>query len=317
MKDHTELVSPSKKSSGRDFKDIAWSFWSAASVFSKKWQKWRRKQKAKKQERGSPSVMLPVMKPADHYFGETQSEYGFGRCSCDTDLRFSLDAARFSLDVARMSLDNTRHSFEMPRASWDGHLIGRSSFQWMPMIAAVVEDSPPPACAPRTDMQIPVEMPGSINDDEALPGGSAQTRDYYLDSSTRRRRKSLDRSNPIRKTAAAIVAEMEELKSMKNAKVTPATANHYLQGTGKLTSGDKDSLRDPIPSLNHSDSLQDDWSEMFETALRGNGHVVGNDNQKGAEVKKSRKWGKGRNIWTFIQRRAGERHNKDIENDDS
>jgi hypothetical protein len=44
-----------------------------------------------------------------------------------------------------------------------------------------------------------------------VPGGSAQTRDYYSDSSSRRR-KSLDRSNSIRKTAAAVVAEIDELK---------------------------------------------------------------------------------------------------------
>ncbi|KAI4303796.1 hypothetical protein MLD38_039389 [Melastoma candidum] len=316
MKDHIDLDLQAKKSSGRDFKDIAGSFRSAASVFSKKWQKWRRKQKEKKQERGSRSVILPVMKPAGRHFRETQSEYAFGRRSCDTDPRFSLDVARFSLDVARMSLDDTRHSFEMPRASWDGHLIGRSSFQRMPTIAAVVEDSPPPARVPRTDMQIPVEMPASINDEEMTPGGSAQTRDYYLDSSTRRR-KSLDRSNSIRKTAAAIVAEMDEVKSIKNAKVTPATADHYLQGTGKLTTGDKDSLRDPIPNLNHSNSLQDDCSEMFDLAFRENGPVVRNDNQKGSEAKKSKRWGKGWNIWAFIQRRAGGGHNKDIENDDS
>jgi hypothetical protein len=51
-----------------------------------------------------------------------------------------------------------------------------------------------------------------INEDEtSVPGGSAQTRDYYSDSSSRRR-KSLDRSNSIRKTAAAVVAEIDELK---------------------------------------------------------------------------------------------------------
>ncbi|MED6210374.1 hypothetical protein PIB30_063485, partial [Stylosanthes scabra] len=46
MKEHIDLDSNAKKSSGRDFKG---SFWSAASVFSKKLQKWRQKQKLKKQ----------------------------------------------------------------------------------------------------------------------------------------------------------------------------------------------------------------------------------------------------------------------------
>jgi hypothetical protein len=47
-----------------------------------------------------------------------------------------------------------------------------------------------------------------------VPGGSAQTRDYYSDSSSRRR-KSLDRSNSIRKIAVAVVAEIDELKSVE------------------------------------------------------------------------------------------------------
>ncbi|KAI4331703.1 hypothetical protein MLD38_029860 [Melastoma candidum] len=318
MKDCMDLDSHGKKSSGRDFKEIAGSFWSAASVFSKKWQKWRRKQKMKKQERGGRSSMLPVVKPAGRHFRETQSEvadYGFGRHSCDTDPRFSLDAARFSLDAGRMSLDDPRHSFEMPRASWDGYLIGRSSFQRMPTIASVVEDSPPPARVPRTDMQIPVEMPAAMNsvfeEDETIPGGSAQTRDYYLDS-TSRRRKSLDRTNSIKKTAAAVVAEMDELKSVKNAKVTPATAEHYLQGTSKIMTGDKESMRDPIPKLNHSHSLRDDRTHMFDMAFHDSGFVIGNSDQKGTP-KKSWRWGKGWNIWAFIHRRTGGGgHHKDI-----
>ncbi|QCE11883.1 Uncharacterized protein family UPF0503 [Vigna unguiculata] len=112
MKDHMDLDSQTKKTSGRDLKG---SFWSAASVFSKKLQKWRQKQKMKKRERNGVVVgsgtLLPVEKPIARQFRETQSEiadYGFGRRSCDTDPRFSLDAARMSFD------------FEEPRASWDG-----------------------------------------------------------------------------------------------------------------------------------------------------------------------------------------------------
>nr|DAD28068.1 TPA_asm: hypothetical protein HUJ06_029536 [Nelumbo nucifera] len=47
MKDHIDLDShgkkPPGKPPGRDLKEIAGSFWLAASIFSKKLQKWRRK----------------------------------------------------------------------------------------------------------------------------------------------------------------------------------------------------------------------------------------------------------------------------------
>ncbi|KAF8042355.1 hypothetical protein BT93_A0852 [Corymbia citriodora subsp. variegata] len=304
MKDHIDLDSQAKKSSGRDFKEIAGSFWSAASVFSKKWQNWRRKQKMKKRDNGSGSATLPVEKPIGRQFRETQSEiadYGFGRRSCDTDPRFSLDAARISFDAARMSFDDPRYSFDEPRASWDGHLIGKS-FPRMPTMVSVVEDSP--VHVSRTDTQIPVEEPmNCVNEGESLPGGSAQTRDYYLDSSSRRR-KSLDRSNSIRKTAAAVVAEIDELKSGKNAKVSPATAE-YFQGSKPVVPD-----RESRDSISNSNSMRDDCSDMFDIAFRDNASIVNNGDQKGS--KKSRRWGKGWSIWGFIHRRGG---NKD-ENDD-
>ncbi|XP_057512338.1 protein OCTOPUS-like [Actinidia eriantha] len=292
MKDHIDLDSQTmKKPSG---------FWSAASVFSKKWHDWRQKQKLKqKRSRGGGGVAaLPVEKPISRQFRETQSEiadYGFGRRSCDTDPRFSLDAGR-------ISFDDPRYSFDEPRASWDGHFVGRS-FPRIPPMLSVVEDSPV-AHIPRSDSQIPVEEPVNCVNDESVPGGSAQTREYYSDPSSRRR-KSLDRSSSIRKTAAAVVAEIDEMKAVSNAKVTPATGD-YFQGT-KVLVGERD-LRD---SISHSNSLRDDYSETFELGFRDNGSVIGNGESKGS--KKSRRWGKAWNILGFIHRRSGGNKDEDEE----
>ncbi|CDP06515.1 unnamed protein product [Coffea canephora] len=280
MKDHIDLDSQAKKpSGGGGVREIAGSFWSAASVFSKKWHNWRRKQKMKKRSNGELSATLPVEKPISRQYRETQSEiadYGFGRRSCDTDPRFSLDAGR-------ISFDDPRYSFDEPRASWDGYLIGRS-FPRMPPMLSVVEDAPAVHVS-RSDSQIPVEEPNvlgmncPVNDDEAVPGGSAQTREYYSDSSSRRR-KSLDRSSSIRKTAADVVAEIDEMKGASNAR----DAN--------------------------SSSLRDDYSETFELrSLRDNASVVGNGEGKGP--KKSRRW--SWKIWGFIHRRNG--GNKDEDDD--
>ncbi|XP_059647151.1 protein OCTOPUS-like [Cornus florida] len=297
MKDHIDLDSQPKKPSGRDLKEIAGSFWSAASVFSNKWNKWRQKQKLKKRNAGGEST-LPIEKPIARQFRETQSEiadYGFGRRSCDTDPRFSLDAGR-------MSLDDPRYSFDEPRASWDGYLLSRN-FPRLPPMVSVVEDDPVVHVS-RTDTQIPVEEPiNGVNDEQTLPGGSAQTKEYYSDNS--RRRKSLDRSNSIRKTAAAVVAEIDEMKGVSNAKVSPATID-YFNGT-KLLVGDRD-LRDM-----HSNSLRDDCSETFELGFGDNASVVGNGEPKG--LKKSRRWSKAWNIWGFIHRRSG--GNKDEEEEEN
>ncbi|KAJ6407772.1 hypothetical protein OIU84_011131 [Salix udensis] len=178
----------------------------------------------------------------------------------------------------------------------------------MPTMVSVVEDAPVNVVS-RSDTQIPVEEPprmsmNSINEDdedETVPGGSVQTRDYYSDSSSRRR-KSLDRSNSIRKTAAAVVAEIDELKAVSNAKVTPATVD-YIHGP-KLVVPDRD-FRD-----SNSNSLRDDCSESFDMGFRDNASVVGNGERKG--VKKPRRWSKAWNIWGFIHRRSV---NKDEDED--
>ncbi|KAJ6699484.1 hypothetical protein OIU79_012694 [Salix purpurea] len=277
MKDHIDLDSQAKKTSGRDFKEIAGSFWSAASVFSKKLQKWRQKQKLKKQRNGGPgSATLPVEKPIGRQYRETQSEiadYGFGRRSCDTDPRFSLDAGR-------ISFDDPRYSFDEPRASWDGYLTGRT-FPKMPTMVSVVEDAPVNVVS-RSDTQIPVEEPprmsmNSINEDDE------------------------DETVPW-KTAAAVVAEIDELKAVSNAKVTPATVD-YIHGP-KLVVPDRD-FRD-----SNSNSLRDDCSESFDMGFRDNASVVGNGERKG--VKKPRRWSKAWNIWGFIHRRSV---NKDEDED--
>ncbi|KAF5737222.1 hypothetical protein HS088_TW13G00101 [Tripterygium wilfordii] len=295
MKDHIDLDSQAKKPSGRDLKEIAGSFWSAASVFSKKWQKWRQNQKVKKRRNdGGGSATLPVEKPIGRQYRETQSEiadYGFGRRSCDTDPRFSLDAGR-------ISIDDPRYSYDEPRASWDGYLTGRNlaASTRMPTMLSVVEDAP--VHVSRSDTQIPVEEhKSSTDEDGTLPGGSMQTREYYSDSFSRRR-KSLDRSNSIRNTAAAVVADMDEMKSVSNAKVTPATVDYF------------NGLKLPDMKDCYSNSLRDDCSETFEIGFRDNASVVGNGERKG--TKKSRRWSKAWNIWGFIHRRS---INKDEDDD--
>ncbi|KAF8098794.1 hypothetical protein N665_0257s0008 [Sinapis alba] len=309
MKDYIDLDSHTKKPSVRR------SFWSAASVFSKKLQKWRQNQKLKKRRNGGDhrpgSARLPVEKPIGRQLRDTQSEiadYGYGRRSCDTDPRFSLDAGRFSLDagrfsvdIGRISLDDPRYSFDEPRASWDGSLIGRTMFPPAarppppPSMLSVVEDAPPVhRHVTRTDMQIPVEEPppppqvlnqaNNVTDPVIIPGGSIQTRDYYTDSSSRRR-KSLDRSSSIRKTAAAVMADMDEPKP-------PASNSSAI----------------PIDNSYGVETIDNGF--LREPAITGERKVNSNDNNK-----KSRRWGKW-SILGLIYRKSVNKYEEEEEEEE-
>ncbi|XP_010468834.1 PREDICTED: UPF0503 protein At3g09070, chloroplastic [Camelina sativa] len=318
IKDYIDLDSQTKKPSVRR------SFWSAASVFSKKLQKWRQNQKMKKRRNGGDhrpgSARLPVEKPIGRQLRDTQSEiadYGFGRRSCDTDPRFSLDAGRFSLDagrfsvdIGRISLDDPRYSFDEPRASWDGSLIGRTAFPPAarapppPSMLSVVEDAPPPVHrhVARADMQFPVEEPpppvvnqaNGVSDPVVIPGGSIQTRDYYTDSSSRRR-KSLDRSSSsMRKTAAAVVADMDEPKLSVSSAIS---IDAYSGG----------SMRDNNYAVENTDN-----GFFREPAMMGGERKVNsNDNSN----KKSRRWGKW-SILGLIYRKSVNKYEEEEEEED-
>ncbi|CAA7051066.1 unnamed protein product [Microthlaspi erraticum] len=316
MKDYIDLDSQTKKPSVRR------SFWSAASVFSKKLQKWRQNQKLKKRRNGGDhrpgSARLPVEKPIGRQLRDTQSEiadYGFGRRSCDTDPRFSLDAGRFSLDagrfsvdIGRISLDDPRYSFDEPRASWDGSLIGRTAFPPAarppppPSMLSVVEDAPVHRHVTRSDMQIPVEEPpapqvanlaNNVSDPVIIPGGSIQTRDYYTDSSSRRR-KSLDRSSSIRKTAAAVVADIDEPKlsvSNSSAVSIDAYSGSMRENNYTVEPTDNGFFREPAVMIGER---------------KGNS----NDNNK-----KSRRWGKW-SILGLIYRKSVNKYEEEEEEEE-
>ncbi|GER25956.1 hypothetical protein STAS_01566 [Striga asiatica] len=298
MKDHIDIINThEKKTSG---------FWAAASVFSKKWRhKWRRKQKSKKPLiNGTNFATLPVEKPISRQYRETQSEiadYGFGRRSCDV-------APRFSLDAARASLDDPRYSFDEPRASWDGHLIIGRSFPRMHPMVSVMEDTSPAGArqVPRSDMQIPVEG-NSVNcanegESVVVPGGSMQTREYYLDSSSSRRRKSLDRSSSMRKSVV-LGSEPDELRLIS----TDCFHGAKVMVEGENNNDSTNNLRDSSVNSQSFSRGDDCCSETFELGSGVFGGESGNSfvgSEEKKESKKSRRW--SWRIWglSFINRRS-------------
>ncbi|GMH09777.1 hypothetical protein Nepgr_011618 [Nepenthes gracilis] len=239
MKDGINLFSQNKKMGSRDFKEFTGSFWSAVSVFSKKLRAWTRKHR-KMKKHGGPNVAQVAKKinACRNNNWEAQSEmadYGFGWRSCHIDPRFSLDPGRFSFDTGRISLDAGQISLDDPRK----------------------------------DNQTPVEdrQPSdSINKKEnSMPGGA---KNYYSYSFSRRRN-SLDRSSYIRMTAAAVVAEMNDMKSISNAKVCPAAID-YFHGAKAAAVGDRE-LKD-----SNSNWARNDCCESIDMICRDN--ALGEEN---------------------------------------
>ncbi|XP_022754203.1 UPF0503 protein At3g09070, chloroplastic-like [Durio zibethinus] len=255
MKEFIDLEWGSKETSGK-------SLWEAASVFSKKLRKWGNKQRKKKEKIES----LVLEKANKRGLRETQSEIGeyglFGRRSCDTD-------PRLLVDIGRLSVDDSRFSFDEPRASWDGCLIGKQNPKVNKEGNAAGEE----------------RLSVVKEEERSNPGGSAQTRDYYADSLTRRRR-SFDRSASNRKIS---LEEAEGVKSsILNAKVSPETVG--LFHGAKLLVTEKE-LRDS------------NWYSNMESGSKDVDFVAAGVGQKGFNLKKTMGWKNVWSIWGLIQRR--------------
>lgn len=288
MKEFIDLEIRSGKNAGRDSSRT--SFWDAASVFSKRLRKWKRKQKLKRNNadceggvvtgNGGGLRSMEVEKQRRRNLRETQSEvgeYGLSLCrrSCDTDPRLSVDDSRFSFDA--------------PRASWDGYLIGKTCSRFSPMVAI-------------NDDRVLVEEEEDEEGEEEVvenlescggglhPGGSAETKHYYSD----RRRRSFDRSNPRRKSA--VIGDVDELRVISNAKVSPATTELFYGAKVLITEED---LRDANLKPKNSVNVQSDC-RTGSASKEACDVEIGND-QKGTN--KFHKWGKLWNKLGLVQKR--------------
>lgn len=175
MKEFIDLEWRSKRSGGRDFKDIAGSVWEVASVFSKKLRKWGQKQKIKKHNNGGGFV--EVEKRSERRpWRDTQSE--IGRRSCDTEPRLSVDVARYS--------------FDEPRASWDGYFIGKAYPRLVTPMVSVDERMSPGGSAQTKDYY-----------------------SESMSTSLQRRRRSFDHSNLHRKGGGVEFDELKLVSNAK------------------------------------------------------------------------------------------------------
>ncbi|KAG4947540.1 hypothetical protein JHK87_043547 [Glycine soja] len=107
--------------------------------------------------------------------------------------------------------------FKELRVSWDSYLMTRTTllFATVPTIQVLKNDSLISVAEPKYEDTLTLTLTLNLNPDPYanLPGGSAQTKEYYSYSSSCRR-KSLDRSSSIRRIIGVVV-EMDELKTPK------------------------------------------------------------------------------------------------------
>ena len=205
--------------------------------------KWKRKLNLKRNHRHSDVAgadVCSIEKLGFKSLQETQLEVGeydfaLGRRSCDTDPRLTVDDSRFS--------------FEPHRASWDGSLIGKAYPRVSPMVR--VGDK----------VLVEEEEEGDMTlekGEECCPGGSAQTKHYYSD--WHRRRRSFDVSNSRRKL---IMGDVDELRVISNAKVSPATTELFYGAKVLIT---ENGLRDV--NLKSSDSVMGSSSKVDACVLQ-------------------------------------------------
>ncbi|KAL2898785.1 hypothetical protein RDABS01_028359 [Bienertia sinuspersici] len=308
-----ELKDNSKGNGGnnkKDLKEIAGSFWVAASVFSKKFQKWGKKQKRESDCNGKDGsnggVGLGEMKLENlrgRRLRDTQSEvgdYGFGRRSCDTDPRgsvdfgrasidcggfgrkscdsdprFSIDLGRASVDCGRISVDEAnRGEFDAPRASWDGYMLGgRPALSRngngngngnVPMVS-VIENA----------MATVYGFDNRVLNEGKMKVENGGDRDQW--------RNGIDRSCSVKKDVGVI--ENGEAKGLLNSRVSPAAIGIFNGTKLLITEKELNEWR-----LNSNSLREDDSSESFETASKDLASVSSSSNGKG--FKKCRQWSK-------------------------
>ncbi|KAI3423707.1 hypothetical protein J3R85_010924 [Psidium guajava] len=179
VREFIDLEWERKKRRDKDLKGL----WGVAAVFTDKWRKWRRREKITNRgplglvNGGNVAIGEEVVdkdKVNAGELGDMRTEAGervIGRRSCDLE-----------------RVNGGRISYDVPRASLDGHMIGRSSMyrHLNPAVSAVndvklVDDQ-------SEDGVLVEEKLSCVDENSKIPGGHLQTRYYYKEPPALQRR---------------------------------------------------------------------------------------------------------------------------------
>ncbi|KAL1308593.1 hypothetical protein AAHE18_17G118100 [Arachis hypogaea] len=278
MKEFIDLEIRNKKNGARDLK----SFWGAASAFSEKLRKWKWKHKLKKRRSFGGRVSV------DNYARlscDSRLYVDEGRISVDNNSQFPDAYRRLLVDTGRISVDSDLQAkFD---ASWDGKQCERLS----PVDRVLIEGNSIAGSSPAP-----------------TPGGSAEAKGYY------KGRRSFDRSSSRRRQSTA---EVNELRMLSNAKVSPAT-NELFYGA-KLLGSEKKDLdlgNGNVKSLSDFKGECVMGSASKDDDLNNDVNGAGTGNHKGS--KKDHKW---RRVWSkfgsIVQRREEDKVKLNVQGSES
>ncbi|KAF8018856.1 hypothetical protein BT93_H3676 [Corymbia citriodora subsp. variegata] len=276
----------------REFIDLEWEskkrrdkdlrgFWGVAAVLTDKLRKWRRKEKITNL---GPIVLVNGGKVAIGEEGVDKDKVDLGELG---DVRTEVGECRIgrrSCDWERVN--GGRISYDVPRASLDGHMIGRSSTyrHLNPAVTAVnnvklVDD--------QSEDEVSVEEQMSCVDENGKsPGGCLQARHYYNEPpALQMRRRSVD-----------------DAKLLPSLKPSP-TAAELFYGT-KLLITEQELMDWRLKSVK-----QDDLTTL-ESAFQNAAPFVGRQDQKRCKKLQLLGWRKAWNTWSLMHSR-GERTDVD------
>lgn len=291
----------------REFIDLEWErkkrrdkdlrgFWGITAVFTDKLRKWRKKEKMT--NRGPTGLVnggnvgigeerVDKDKVNLGELGDTTTEVGecgIGRRSCDLE---GVNGGRISHDV--------------PRASLDGHMIGRSSmYRHLNPAVSTVNDVK--LVNDQSEDGVSTEEKSSCVDENVKsPGGCLQTRYYYKEPlALQRRRRSFERSNSHKRGTPEF--EVNEAKPLPRLKPSPA-ATELFYGT-KLLITEQELMDWRLKSVK-----QDELATL-ESAFQNAAPFVGRQDQKRCKKLQLLGWRKAWNTWSLMHSR-GERTDVD------
>ncbi|XP_010043459.2 protein OCTOPUS-like [Eucalyptus grandis] len=286
----------------REFIDLEWEtkkrrdkdsrgFWGVAAVLTDKLRKWRGKEKVANLgpvglvNGGNVAIGdedVHKEKVNREELGDMRTdvgECGMGRRSCDSEW---VNGGRISHDV--------------PRASLDGHMIGRSSMyrHLNPAVSAVndvklVDD--------QSEDGVSEEKLSCVDENGKSPGGHLHTRHYYKEpAALQRQRRSFERSNSHKRDKLEF--EVDDAKPLPRLKLSPA-ATELFNGT-KLLITEQELMDWRLKSVKQDDMV------TLESAFQNAAPFVGRQDQKRCKKLQLLGWRKAWNTWSLMHSR-GER----------
>ncbi|KAI6686906.1 hypothetical protein NL676_032819 [Syzygium grande] len=284
----------------REFIDLEWErkkrrdkelrgFWGVAAVLTGKLRKWRRKEKI---TNAGPEGLVNGGNVAIGEEGVDKDKVNLGGLGEMRTEVGECGIGRRSFDSKRVN--GCKISYDVPRASLDGHMIGRSSmYQHLNPVVSAVNDVQ--LVDDQHEDGVSVEEKSSCVDENGKsPGGCLQTKYYYKEPpALQRRRRSFERSNSHKRANPEF--DVDEVKLLPRLRPSP-TATELFYGT-KLLITEQELMDWRLKSVK-----QDDLATL-DSAFQNAAPFAGRQDQKRCKKLQLLGWRKAWNTWSLMHSR--------------